>query len=182
VYHEGSLVQTVIRTLTGSTHPLGQTPDTTSLTITGAATTVASVTVEITLDRGSYTTRPIECGVIVMGIARYLGTTHLENLEVTVLPFSTIDRDPVFGTTTFIKRGAAKVIRAQLSFDPRTLPRYAVLNFLRDVQGVPVWWDFNNGSGNEFSLRVFGFQSRQSIQPVATSHEVLTLDVEGLVE
>ena len=181
IYHDAVLAQTVSATLYTLT-PMGQLPDTAMLSLTAAGTSVTEVTVEITLARGAYSARPIEVGVVAFGFGYELGQTHAEGLELTEIPFSTIARDPVFGDTEFIKRGSARVIRCQLSYDPRTLPRYAVLNLLRFVQGSPVAWDFNNTGGTDPTLRVFGFQARQSLQPVASSHEVLTLDIEGLVE
>lgn len=147
------------------------------ITPVAAGTTMA---LEVTLTRYAATS-PARLGVMVAGQGLYLSGTEW-NVETSILPFSSKLRNDTFGTTTFLKRGSARTVKATCFIDPEVVEGDVVQQLLADLDGVPVYWDFNNGTAMYDRLRVFGFYSNMRIAIPAYSFESLSLDVEGLVE
>lgn len=136
--------------------------------------------VKISLTRYD-TSKAIRLGVICFGLGRYLSGTEW-GVETSVLSFSLKERNPAFGTTRFIKRGTARLVKATGYIDTSVVSGDAVQQMLSDVEGTPAYFDFNNPGVSYDRLQVFGFFTNMKTIISADSFESLTLDVEGLVE
>ena len=121
------------------------------------------------------------CGLVMSGKAEYIGESEW-GVETSFLSFSRKERDDVYGTMTFLKRGSARTVRATGYLDPETREGDAIQQVVIDADGKPGLWDFNNAESEYDRLRVFGFCSAFSTVVQAASYEVVNLTVEGLVE
>ena len=140
-----------------------------------------TVTVAVTLTRMN-SNAPAQCAVAGVGYGYELAYTEW-GLESSMLDFSRKERDETFGTVDFIKRGSAKVLRATCFLDPATSNGDAAQYILQDHTGKPLMLDFNNGTSVIYDrLLVYGFYTNVKSVINAGTYEVLSMDVEGLVE
>lgn len=180
-YLSGSSTPT--QTLNRSLVPSGVSYGITYRSLIIPITTVSAGTplkIEITLTR-LVSTQPVQLGVVCAGRGLFLANTEW-GVETSLLSFSTKERNETFGTTKFIKRGSAKLVRATCLVDTLEVSGDVIQQLLSDVDGLPIYWDFNAGDAAYDRLRVFGFYSRMSLAISASTWESLSLDIEGLVE
>lgn len=179
VYLSGTLSETKTATLAHAGTTYGRYPKTAIIDITSVSAS-AALSLEITLTRGVSTKEP-RCGVIVVGPGMAISDAEW-GVETSSLSFSRKERNDVFGTMTFIKRGSARQIRASCQITPESVSGDVVQQVLADYDGMPIFWDFN-GSGLSYDrLRVFGFYSSMGIVVPYVTRETLSITVEGLVE
>lgn len=179
IYVGGSLAQTV----SGSLVPTGTTYGITYRSLILPITQVAagaSLRVEITLTR-DVTTLPIRHGVVCVGRAMELSYTEW-GVETSILPFSGTARNETFGTVSFLKRGYARQVQATCFIDTSKISGDIVQQALSNVEGMPVYWDFNNPGATYDRLRVFGFFTSMRMAIAASTWETLSMAIEGLVE
>jgi hypothetical protein len=146
------------------------------------------VVLRLTLSR-LYRDKAPELGVVIVGQAAELAFTEW-GVETSMLSFSRKERDEVFGSTKFLKRGNSLQTRATCFVDTSVIGGDVVMSFLRAVDGVPVFWDFNNrvlpcggASVSSFdNMRTFGFSTSARQVIAAPSWHSFVVDVEGLVE
>lgn len=181
VYVAGVLTQTVTKQIDPADEDrfVGILPSCCAVEIDEVAAGAACYMI-ITLAQGPYTS-PLEVGVIVAGYGASISSTHWRP-ELSHIAFSSINRDEVFGVTEFIKRGTARVIRAQGSFNPATVPPYAVDHLFQFHSGSTAVWDLNNDVGADPSLIFFGFARQPIRTPINHRYHVISLEIEGLVE
>jgi hypothetical protein len=124
-------------------------------------------------------------GAIVVGKAKFLAFTEW-NVQTSIMSFSKKERDSVFGTTRFIKRGSAKTIKATCFVDPKYLTGDQLQLALAELDGMPVYWDLNNELHGEASsydrFRILGYYSNFSIVIAASSFESMSIDIEGVLK
>lgn len=174
---------TPTQTLTRSLVPSGTSYGVTYRSLIIPITTVTAGTplkIEITLAR-NVATKPAKLGVVCAGRGLFLANTEW-GVDTSLLSFSEKERNETFGTTKLVKRGFAKLVRATCFIDTTQVPGDVVQQILADVDGLPIYWDFNGGDSAYDRLRVFGFYSRMSGAITAKTWETLSLDIEGLVE
>lgn len=145
---------------------------------TVAAGSVMSIAVTLTRND---TAQPAQCAVMIVGRAHTLSDTEW-GVETSILSFSRKERDETFGTVNFVKRGSSRQIRAVCYLDPAVITGDVVQELLSQWDGMPVYWDFNNGGSGYDRLRAFGFYTNLGLAIPAASYESLSLTVEGLVE
>ncbi len=180
VYLSGVLSETKSVTLTHlGTTTYGRLPKTAIIDLTTIAAD-AVLTLEITLTRSVSTVEP-RLGVVVVGYGHVLTDTEW-GVETSSLSFSRKQRNDTFGLMTFLKRGSARQIRATCQLDPAVVSGDVVQQVLEDLDGMPVYWDFNGAGLSYDRLRVFGFYSSMGIVVPAVTRETLSITVEGLVE
>lgn len=179
IYLAGSLSQTVTKSLVIAGTDYGLNYRYANLPITSVAQN-AVMTVEVTLTRDVSTIAP---KLAIVGAGQALSIADTEwGVESSILSFSRRERDPTFGTVTFIKRGYAKTLRATCFVDPAVRLGDEVQQLLQQGDGLTLFWDFNNDGSDYERLRIFGFYTNFNMQILAASYELLTLDIEGLVE
>lgn len=180
VYLSGALSETKTVTLAHrGTNKFGRLPKTAIIDLTTIAAD-AVPTIEITLTRATSTAEP-RLGVVVVGYGHVLTDTEW-GVETSMLSFSRKQRDDTFGTMTFLHRGSARQIRATCQIDPTEVSGDVVQQVLEDLDGQPIFFDFN-GSGLSYDrLRVFGFYTTLGIVVPTVTRETLSITVEGLVE
>ena len=140
----------------------------------------SALSIAVTLTRND-TTQPAQCAVMTVGRAHTLSDTEW-GVETSILSFSRKERDETFGTVNFVKRGSSRQIRAVCYLDPAVITGDVVQELLSQWDGMPVYWDFNNGGSGYDRLRAFGFYTNLGLAIPAASYESLSLTVEGLVE
>lgn len=148
------------------------------LASTKAAGTTLSLAFTISRD---VATLPVKLGLMCFGLRVPLAYTEWE-VETSMLSFSRKERDDVYGTVTFVKRGSAKLVKARCYVDPAVVSGDVVMQTLEAIDGMPVFWDFNNGVSDYSRLRLFGFFTDLATAIKADSYESLSLTVEGLVQ
>lgn len=148
------------------------------LASTKAAGTTLSLACALSRD---VATLPVKLGLMCVGLRVPLASTEWE-VETSMLSFSRKERDEVYGTVTFVRRGSAKLVKARCYVDPAVVSGDVVMQTLEAVDGRPVFWDFNNGVADYARLRLFGFFTDLATVIKAESYESLSLTVEGLVE
>lgn len=179
VYLSGSLSQTITKSLiiTGSAYGLNYRYANIPITTVAQG---ATLTVEVTLTRDVSTIAPL---LAIVGAGRAFGVGDTEwGVSPSILSFSRRERDPNFGTVTFVKRGFAKSLRATCYVDTSLRLGDEVQQILQQGDGMTLFYDFNNDGADYERLRIFGFYTKFDMQILAASYEMLTLDVEGLVE
>ena len=93
------------------------------------------------------------------------------------------ERDEVYGTVDFIRRGSTKLLRATCYMDVSEASGDVVHYVLQTHTGRPLMLDFNNSTSVIYDrLLVYGFYSSVKTVINAGTFEVLSIDVEGLVE
>lgn len=179
VYLSGVLSQTITQSLAIAGTDYGLNYRYANLPITTVAQN-AVMTVEVTLTRDVSATPP---KLAIVGAGQALAIADTEwGVETSILGFSRRERDAIFGTVTFIKRGYAKTLRATCFVDPAVRLGDEVQQLLQQGDGLTLFWDFNNAGTDYERLRIFGFYTNFNMQIMAASYELLTLDIEGLVE
>lgn len=138
------------------------------------------LSIAVTLTRNTSTLAPT-CGMCGVGFGYEVAGT-LWGVETSVIDFSRVERDEVFGTIKHLKRGNAKTARATCHVDPEVTTGDVAMLLLRGLSGVPIMMDLNNTGADYDRLRIFGFISNVSTAIQAASYESLSMDVEGLVE
>lgn len=126
-------------------------------------------------------TKKVELALVCAGQAQYIGEADW-GVETSYLSYSRRERDETFGAVNFIKRGAARTVRATGYLDPETRQGDLVQRAIIAADGQPAMWDFNNSGSDYDRLRIFGFASAFSSVIQAASFESVSLTVEGLVE
>lgn len=177
VYVDDSLVETKTATLTATNFSL--LPQTAVIAITGLSTWLTPADIEITLTRND-SANPPKMKKLIIGYGYEVANTQW-GVETGIISFSRKQRDPTYGTVYFQKRNSAKRLRAQCSIKPSSVTGDAVQRVLEMVEGTPVFWDFNNSDTSFDRCRIFGFSSEFSISPLTTTHEMLSISVEGLI-
>lgn len=153
-----------------------------SVVIPLAAAKAAGTSLSLALSlTQSVATLPIRMGILCVGTRVSLAYTEWE-VETSLLSFSKKERDEVYGTVKFLKRGSAKLVKARCYIDPSVISGDVVMQTLSSIDGVPVFFDFNNGVADYARLRLFGFTTDLATVIKADSYESLSLTVEGLVE
>jgi len=164
--------------------PSGTAYDTTyrtaNIPLTATVAKGSALTIAVTLTRND-TSQPAQCAVMTVGRAHTLSDTEW-GVETSILSFSRKERDEIFGTVNFVKRGSSRQIRATCYLDPAVITGDVVQELLSQWDGMPVYWDFNNDGSAYDRLRAFGFYTNMGSAIQAHSWESLTLTVEGLVE
>ena len=153
-----------------------------------AITAHDGVVLRLTLTR-RYRDTIVQLGVVIVGKAAELAFTEW-GVETSMLSFSRKERDEVFGNTKLLKRGNSLQTRATCFIDTSVIGGDVVMSFLRAVDGIPVFWDFNNrelpcggtASGSFDNLRTFGFSTSARQVVAGPSWQSFVVDVEGLVE
>lgn len=171
------------QTLTKSLIPIGESYGARTKTAVFKINPVAAgatLTAEITLTQ-STASAPVQLRILCAGRGLELSNTEW-GVETSILPFSKKERNETFGTVSFLKRGSARQVRASCFIDTSKVSGDVVQQILADVDGMPVYWDFNNPGSDYDRLRVFGFYSSMRTAISAFTFESLSLDVEGLVE
>lgn len=148
------------------------------LASTKAAGTTLSLAFTISRD---VATLPVKLGLMCVGLRVPLAETEWQ-VETSILSFSRKERNETYGTVTFVKRGSAKLVKAVCHLDPAVISGDVVMQTLAAVDGLPIFWDFNNTGSDYARLRLFGFFSDLATVIRAASYESLRLNVEGLVE
>ncbi len=176
--------QTQSQVPSGVTHGLS---NRTANFVIPSLTAHSGVVLRLTLTRLNRDTAP-ELGAVIVGKAAELAFTEW-GVETSMLSFSRKERDEVFGTTKLIKRGNSLQTRATCFIDTSIIGGDVVMSFLRSVDGIPVFWDFNNrdlASGEAASsfdnMRTFGFSTSARQVIAGPSWQSFVVDVEGLVE
>ena len=140
-----------------------------------------TLTVAVSLT-ASNTSLPVQCSVCGVGYGYALGYTEW-GVEISLLDFSRKERDEVYGTVDFIRRGSTKLLRATCYMDLSEASGDVVHYVLQDHTGRPLMLDFNNSTTVVYDrLMVYGFYSSVKTVINAGTFEVLSIDVEGLVE
>jgi hypothetical protein len=143
-----------------------------------AAGSIVNVAVTLT---NNVAASPSECGMAGMGYAYALGDSSC-GVETSLIDFSRVERNDVYGTVKFMKRGNAKTLRATCLIDPAVTGGDVIMLVLRWLSGRAVMMDFNNTGSDYDRLRIFGFFSNVASLIQAASYESISMDVEGLVE
>lgn len=178
IYVSGTLVTTVTGQPTLTAQSYGMPAS--SLVLSLTAQTAGLVRIDLSFTKGNLA-GPLQVGVICVGEALYLGGTEW-GVTTSVMSFSRKQRDEVFGTVSFQKRGFAKTITATCFVDPEIVSGDTVQRVLGEYDGQPIFWDFNNLGSNYDRLRMFGFFSDMSIAIPAETFESLSLNVESIVD
>lgn len=120
-------------------------------------------------------------GLVLAGLREDLAITDLE-CAIELIDYSRKERDPTFGTVSFLQRGFSRQIQAALHYHTASVEGDAVMRVLSMVRGRPVFFDFNEASTDHERLRIYGFYS--SARPIIESEalEGMAIVVEGLVE
>lgn len=139
-----------------------------------------TLSIAITLTRLN-TNFPAQCAICGVGYGYEIANTEW-GLETSILDFSRKERDETYGTVNFIKRGAARVLRATCLIDPAIVSGDVAQYILQDHTGKPLMLDFNNTGSSYDRLKIFGFYTNLRVLVSAASYEILSIDVEGLVE
>jgi hypothetical protein len=153
-----------------------------------AITVHDGVVLRLTLTR-LYRDTVVQLGVVIVGKAAELAFTEW-GVETSLLSFSRKERDEVFGNTKLLKRGNSLQTRATCFIDTSVIGGDVVMSFLRAVDGIPVFWDFNNrelpcggaASSSFDNMRTFGFSTSARQVIAGPSWQSFVVDVEGLVE
>ena len=173
--------QTLSMVPTGVTHGLS---NRTANLVIPAITAHEGVVLRLTLTR-LYRDTVVQLGVVIVGKAAELAFTEW-NVETSLLSFSRKERDEVFGNTKLLKRGNSLQTRATCFIDTSVIGGDVVMSFLRAVDGIPVFWDFNNRQDSSptayDNLRTFGFSTSARQVIAGPSWQSFVVDVEGLVE
>lgn len=179
VTDDGVARDAIVTSLTPSGTAYGATYRTANIPITTVAAGSA-MKVAVVLTRND-TSRAAQCGIMVAGRAHTLSGTEW-GVETSILSFSRKERDEVFGTMTFVKRGSSRQIRATCFVDPLIITGDVVQELLTQWDGMPAYWDFNGDGTTYDRLRVFGFYTNMGMVIQFSTAETLSLTVEGLVE
>ncbi len=140
-----------------------------------------TLTVAVSLT-ASNTDLPVQCSVCGVGCGYTLGYTEW-GVDISLLDFSRKERDEVYGTVDFIRRGNTKLLRATCYMDVSEASGDVVHYVLQTHTGRPLMLDFNNSPSVIYDrLLVYGFYSSVKTVINAGTFEVLSIDVEGLVE
>jgi len=189
IYVGGVVAQTVTKSLVPSGTNYGVTFRSAVLPI-NAVSAGATMAVEITLAR-YVSSEPATLAVFCAGRSHQIAITE-SRVETSILSFSRKERNEVFGTVRFIRRGSARRVRAQCMIDPASVSPDVVQQLLANWDGMPVFWDFNNAlsscgqtlASDIDRYRVFGFFTNPNLAPAieGASFTSFSIDVEGLVE
>jgi hypothetical protein len=166
--------------LTPSGTTYGATLRTTNISLASTVAAGSAMSIAVVLTRND-TSKPAQCAVMTVGMAHQISYTEW-GVETSTISFSRKERDDVYGTVNFMKRGSSRQIRATCFVDPDVITGDVVQELLSQWDGMPVYWDFNNSSPGYDRLRAFGFYTNLGMAIPAYSYESLSLTVEGLVE
>jgi len=166
-----------------TTKNLGTSPNYATSTVFYLASSIAAgaaLKIVIGVTRAD-TSKATEVGAIIVGQAQKFADTEWD-VETSVINYSRRERNQTFGTLKFVPRGSAKSLRATCFVDNTLATGDHVLRALSTLSGEPIYFDFNNDALDYDRLRIFGICTRAVSTIKTADFEILTVDVEGLVE
>jgi hypothetical protein len=176
IYVDSVLTETITKDLTTGAYN----STSAALYFTAPVEAGDNLKIAVTLSRDTLNLPPT-VGAIVVGDAKLFAYTEWD-VETSIINYSRRERDQTYGTIKFVPRGSAKSLRATCFVDNNLAPADWLLQHLAWLSGAPIYFDFNNDAADYDRLRIFGICTKASSSIKTDEWEILSIEVEGLVE